>query len=306
MLYQVAKRYYEHRRTQVEISREFQTSRSTVSRLLQRAVDQEIVVIKIRYPWRRNTYLEQKLMERFRLLDVRVLDIEDDSEEKLLAGTGSLAARLVGQSIKVGDVVGVSCGRSVANTVRALGSGRQAGITVVPIAGSLSVGNNAIDTRGLVRQFASAYRGELHCLPCPLLVKDGKTRDALMRSPEISKTLALATKANVILIGIGEPVDASPIWKGYLDRRNLDWAITRGAVGHMCGQFFDGNGNMLLISTNERSIGMGIENLRKIDRVIAVASGKHKAPAMRGALKGGFFNILVTDRAAAETLLDLD
>ncbi len=50
LLYHVAKLYYEQRRTQLEISKALKTSRSTVSRLLQRAVDQEIIDIKIRYP----------------------------------------------------------------------------------------------------------------------------------------------------------------------------------------------------------------------------------------------------------------
>lgn len=305
LLYQVAKLYYEKRSTQLEIARTLKTSRSTISRLLQRAVDQEVVSIKIRYPWRRNAELENMLTQRYKLLDVRVLDAEDRSEDKILAGTGFLAARLINQYVKDGDIVGVSYGRSVANTAAALTPGRHLRITVVPVIGSLGPGNNAIDGPELVRQFALAYQGEYQYLPGPLLVKDEKTRDMLLRLPQISETLALAKKANMVVIGIGEPMEASPIWSGYLDRRGIDWVISRGAVGHMCGQFFDENGNVLLISTNQRSIGIGLRSLRSIDRVIAVVSGRHKTAAIRGALKGKFFNTLVTDRVTAQSLLEV-
>jgi deoxyribonucleoside regulator len=306
LLYQVAKLYYEQRRTQLEISKTLKTSRSTVSRLLQRAVDQEVVVIRIRYPWRRNADLEQRLKSRLKLLEVRVLDVEDRSAEKLLAGTGFLAARLFNQYVKDDDIVGVSYGRAVANTAAALTPGRHVRLTVVPVIGALGAGNNAIDGPELVRQFAQAYQGEYHYLPGPLLVKDERTRDVLLRLPQISETLELAKRANIVVIGIGDPLEASPIWGGYLDKRGIDWVISRGAIGHMCGQFFDESGEMLQISTNKRSIGIGLKSLRTIERVIAVASGKHKAAAIRGAVRGKLFNMLVTDRAAAQALLELE
>ena len=52
LLMQVAKLYYMQQLTQAEIGRKLQTSRSTVSRLLQEAREQGIVKITIEYPWR--------------------------------------------------------------------------------------------------------------------------------------------------------------------------------------------------------------------------------------------------------------
>ncbi len=227
------------------------------------------------------------MTSRFGLLDVRVLDVEDRSEEKLLAGAGFLGARLFDQYVKDGDIVGVSYGRAVASTASALTPGRHVRITVVPVIGSLGAGNNAIDGPELVRHFAQAYQGEYHYLPGPLLVKDERTRDMVLRLPQISETLALAKRASIVVIGIGEPIEASPIWSGYLDRRGIDWVISRGAVGHMCGcSSSTKNGQVLLISTNQRSIGIGLKSLRTIERVIAVAIGRHKAAAIQGAVRG--------------------
>ncbi len=55
LLAQVARNYYEERLTQDDIARRINASRSTVSRLLQQAVDRGIVRILIDYPWDAHT-----------------------------------------------------------------------------------------------------------------------------------------------------------------------------------------------------------------------------------------------------------
>lgn len=306
MLYQVGKLYYECRRTQLEISRELKTSRSTVSRLLQRAVDQEIVVIKIRYPWRRNAELEQKLAERYNLLEVRVLEADEKAEERNRAGIGLLTARLIHQYVKDGDVVAVSYGRMAASVAKALTPGRQVKITVVPVIGSPGAGSSLVHGPELLRQFAEAYQGEYHYTAFPLLAKDEKTRDRLLRMPRVSNVLEMARHADLVVTGIGDLAEPSPIWNGCLDRRGFEWVASRGAVGHIGGQFFDEDGHALQISTNQRSLGIGLSRLRSLDRVIGVASGKQKAAAIQGALRGRLVNMLVTDSSAAQALLRLE
>lgn len=306
LLYYVAKLYYEQRRTQLEIAKTVKTSRSTVSRLLQEAVDRKIVSIAINYPWCRNNDLESRICAKFGLRAVRVLDGDEHAEKKIFAGTGKLAAQLIDEHVKDGDILGISYGRSVAYTAAALAPEHKASITAVPIIGALGSDNNAIDGPELVQKFAHAYGGGYAYLPGPLLVKDERTRDALMQVPQIADTLALARKSNIVVIGIGDVSHKSLIWRGYLDKRGLDWVISRGATGHMCGQFFDENGRVLAISTNRRSIGIGLEALRSIDFVIAVACGKQKAQAILGALRGRYCNALVTDAAAAKEMLELD
>lgn len=306
LLYHVAKLYYEQRRTQLEIAKAIETSRSTVSRLLQEAVDRKVVSIAIHYPWQRNTHLEDRLGGKFGLREVRVLDSDQRTEKKTFAGTGKLAAQLLDEHLRDGCILGISYGRSVAYTAAALAPGRKVAITVVPIIGTVGSDNNAIDGPELVRQFAQTYGGSYTYLPGPLLVKDERTRDSLMQLPQIADTLALARKSNVIVIGIGDVSHTSLIWRGYLDKQGLEWVIGRGAIGHMCGQFFDEKGRVLPISTNRRSIAISLKALRSVECVIAVACGKQKAKAILGALRGGYCNVLVTDAAAAMEILELD
>jgi deoxyribonucleoside regulator len=307
LLVQVARYYYEQNLTQAEISRRVNTSRSTVSRLLQQALENGIVKIIINYPWERAHDLERRLCAKFRLRDAQVLIGKGRSDEEIRKGMGMLAARLIDSHVKGGIILGVSYGRSLASTIAALTPRRKVAMTVVPIIGALGTDNPKIDGPELVRQIAHLYGGEFRYLPVPLIVEDVRTRDALVQSPHIYETLHLARKSNIALLGIGSPLPqvASSIWNGYLNERELSWLKDQGAVGHMCGQFFDIQGQLLDIDINQCAISIGIKALANIEVVVAVAGGEVKAEAILGALRGQYLNILVTDDAAASRVLAL-
>ena len=306
-LLDVATFYYEQRLTQEQIAQRINTSRSTVSRLLEEARDRGIVHIKINYPWQRAQDLEERLVARFGLHDARVLSARQKSKEEILLGMGELAARLLDGCIEDGQILGVSYGRSLLSTIAALAPSRKVDLTVIPVIGALGSDNPLIDGPDLVRRIASAYGGQYRYLPVPLLVEDVRTRDALVQLAQVHEILNLARKADIVLLGIGAlaPEVSSGIWKGFLDERQLLRLKNQGAVGHMCGQFYDAQGQVLDLEVNRRSIGIGIQILSSIESVIAVASGKAKSEAILGALRGKYLNILVTDDAAASAILDL-
>lgn len=307
LLAQVARDYYERHLTQDEIGRRINASRSTVSRLLQQAVDRGIVRIIIEYPWERDHELEMQLVGRFRLREAQVVMAKGRTEEEVRNGMGALAARLIDQEVQDGTILGISYGRSLASTVAALDPARHARITVVPIMGALGSENPYIDGPELTRRIAQLYGGDFRYLPVPLLVDDVRIRNALLQSPQINDVLSVARRANVILIGIGAlaPETTSLIWAGYLTARELARLGECGAVGHMVGQFFDAGGLLLDAEINERSIGIGIKTLQEVDTVVAVAGGEGKAEAILGALRGRYCNVLVTDDGAARKLLAL-
>ncbi len=305
LLAQVARDYYERQLTQDEIGRRINASRSTVSRLLQQALDRGVVRIIIDYPWERAHDLEAQLVARFHVREAQVLLAKGRKEEEVRAGMGVLAARLMDRDMADGTVLGISYGRSLASTVAALDPARRAKITVVPIIGALGSDNPYIDGPELTRRIAQAYGGDFRYLPVPLLVEDARVRNALLQSPQIYEVLALARRANVVLIGIGAlaPETTSLIWAGYLNARDLERVRESGAVGHMVGQFFDAQGRLLDSDINDRAIGIGIKSLNHIDTVIAVAGGQAKAEAILGALRGRYLNVLITDDTAASEVL---
>jgi lsr operon transcriptional repressor len=80
----------------------------------------------------------------------------------------------------------------------------------------------------------------------------------------------------------------------------------RGVVGDILGQFFDANGKVADVPIHDRRIGIDLEDLKYIPKVVGVAGGLHKVPAILGALHGGFLDVLVTNELAAVQMLELE
>ncbi len=307
LLMQVAKLYYMQQLTQAEIGRRLHTSRSTVSRLLQEARDKGIVKITIEYPWERDDELEKALKGTFGLRDARVLIAYDQSSEESRNGRGLLAAEYLDDIVEDGMILGLSTGRSIASTVQQLSPSRKVDMTVVQIIGALGVGNPLVDGPDLVRNLAEAYGAQYKYMHAPLVVEDIRTRDLLLQEPSVQETLSLARRTDVAVLGVGALDSASSglIWTGFLNEKDTIWLHNQGGVGHMCAQHYDINGQLLDVELNKRVIGIGLESLRSIDTVIAIAGSEEKARAILGAIRGQYIDVLITDDQAARKILEL-
>jgi DNA-binding transcriptional regulator LsrR (DeoR family) len=308
LLMQAAKLYYMQQLTQAEIGRQLNTSRSTVSRLLQEARDKGIVKITIDYPWERDDELENALKCTFNLHDVRVVVGYDQPSDEVRQGKGLLAAEYIDQIVRDDMVLAMSYGRSLASMVQQVKPTREVNITVVQMIGALGSGNPLLDGPDQVRDLAEAYGGRYRYLHAPLLVEDRQTRDRFMREPAVQETLALAKRAEVAILGVGalESGSSGLIWTGYLSQKDVVWLQNKGGVGHMCAQYYDTNGQLLDVELNKRTVGIGLEALRSIETVIAVAGGQEKARAILGGLRGNYIDVLITDDQAAQEVLDLE
>jgi len=308
LLMQVATMYYAQQLTQSEIGRQLKTSRSTVSRLLQEARDKGIVKITIEYPWERDKALEDTLQQTFGLHDVRVLTTYNQSLEEIRNGRGLMAAEYLNQIVHDDMIITVSYGRSIASMVSQLQPTHPVNMSVVQMIGSLGTDNPLLDGPDLVRDLAQAYGAQHRYLHAPLLVEDYRTRDLLLQESSVQETLSLAKRANVAILGVGalESNSSGLIWTGYLNPKDIIWLQNKGGVGHMCAQHFDINGQLLDVDFNRRAIGIGIEALRGIDLVMAIAGSEEKAKAILGAIRGNYIDILITDDQAAQRILELN
>lgn len=307
LLIEIARLYYEQQLTQSEIGRRINVSRSTVSRMLQEARDQGIVTITIDYNVARDHMLEQQLQTRFGLKEVRVLRSFGRSPEVIRKEMGQLAARLLEQCVRDNHVLGVSYGRSIADTVAQVSPVNSSNVTVVPIMGALGSDNPLIESIDLARQLALKFGAKYRYLHAPLLVEDPQMRDLLVQEPSVHEALTIASSADCVLIGVGalQSNTSGLIWSGYINRKELAWLQNKGTVGHMCAQFFDVEGNLLDVDFNHRVVGIGLEALRDVENVIAIAGTVDKATAILGALNGQYLDVLVTDDGAANAVLAL-
>jgi DNA-binding transcriptional regulator LsrR (DeoR family) len=310
LLATVATLYYKLNQSQGEIAARFEISASQVSRMLKEARERNIVTIHIHLPIPRNFELEQALMQRFGLKDVYVLQAGSDSDEThLLRATGQLAAgylqRVVGQ-LPAGASVGIAWGTGVHAAISALPDNLATAIDAIQLMGGVGALN--IDGPDLSRMIAVKLGGRHHDLHAPVLVEQPAVRELFLAEPTVRDSIMRARAVHLAITGIGAMADeaSSFLRAGLIKRSELAQLRAVGAAGEMCGRFFDIHGNDGAIPINARIIGIDLPDLRHIPIVLAVARGAVKAPALLGALRGRYFNVLATDEQAAQAVLQLD
>jgi deoxyribonucleoside regulator len=97
------------------------------------------------------------------------------------------------------------------------------------------------------------------------------------------------------------------LWKsGFLDNSDTVKLRESGAVGAICGRFFDANGQKCWGELDGRTIGLSLEDLSKIKHKVCIVTGKEKIKGVLGALRGRLLDVLITDESTAHSLLAQD
>ena len=77
-----------------------------------------------------------------------------------------------------------------------------------------------------------------------------------------------------------------------------------GAVGDVCGRYFDLNGNLIDAEFYDRMISIDLDQLRNVKTVVAVAGGIEKTQAVLSSIKTGIYSVLIIDEMLAQNLLE--
>ena len=68
--------------------------------------------------------------------------------------------------------------------------------------------------------------------------------------------------------------------------------------------FYDIQGNPVTTEFHDRIIAVELERLRALPYSIGMAASREKVPAILGALRGHYINVLITDEETAKILLN--
>jgi DNA-binding transcriptional regulator LsrR (DeoR family) len=302
---QVARLFFDRQLSKVEIASRLGISRFRVARLIDGALADGLVRIEYRDVPAEDRELAGTMEERFGLdlCAVAVATPASTSDVPRLAG--AVLDGLIGD----GDAIGIAWGSTLAAVVRAISPRRDTLTSVIQLAGSSSRLDRDGDAGELARVLADRLGGTAHPIFAPTFVETAALRTALLREPEVAGTAERFETLDLAIVGIGAmPGDAagaasSLVRSGVLDPDELAGLTARGAVGDLVVHPFDAAGTFVAPELAERAIAIGVDDLRRTRRVIAVASGPRKARAIRGALATGIVRILVTDALTARAVL---
>lgn len=303
-LAEVAYLYYKERKDQKEIAARLQVSRSTVSRMLTAAEQLGIVEIRIRGGLPHAVELQRRFIDALGLRDAVVLETHGFTED-VPARVGRLGAHYLNACLTDGDLLAVSWGRGVRSVVDAFQPRQRQHVEVVQLLGGTGVPDIDVDGVGLAHRLGDLLGAPVSLLNAPLLVAREELAAELREERSIKRTLEMAARADVALVGIGATeADVSSLLRaGYVDERGLAELVATGAVGDVCGHHFSIAGELLDIELNRRIIAISAEALRSMPKVIGVASGPSKVKAILGAARAGVVNIVITDDTTAQRVL---
>ncbi len=303
----VAYLYYMQRQKQSDIAKQLDISQATVSRVLKRAEEEDIVRITVNMPTGVYAQLESDLCDRYGLKAVIVVHCDDESDEAIFDHIGSAAAYYVETTITKNEVVGLSSWSSsllaMVNAMHPLSKATNA--KVVQILGGVGNPSAKIYASRITERFANLVQGEAIYLPAPGVASSVQMREELMANPFVQHAVNLFDHITLALVGIGsiEPSKLLMSSGNVFTADELTMLQERGAIGDIFLRFFDLAGQPVITPLNDRVISMGLEQLKNVKRSVGIAGGPRKLNAIRGAITGGWINVLITDHMTAQRLM---
>jgi len=302
----VARMYYEWDIRQAEIARQLGLSQATISRLLQRSKQEGIIRISVSVPTGVYTELEESLVKKFNLRDAIIVDCLEDKENTILRDLGASAAYYLESAIQANEIIGIS---SWSSTLLAMVDAlhplpKKPGVKVVQILGGVGNPNAEVHATHLTSRLAALVKGEPIFLPAPGVVGSEAAKQVLLEDEYVGKSIDLFDRVTMALVGIGAVQPSALLAESgnIFSSQEQDLLVQKRALGDVLLRFFDHQGKPIESELDKRVISMSLEQLRKVDRAIGIAGGSRKFAAIRGALRGGWINILITDRFTAAKL----
>lgn len=312
LIYKVCSLYYEDDMRQQEVSDYLGISRATVSRMLQKGKESGIVRVEVINPVQFSyNKLEKALERKYGLKEVIVVESSAlDTKTESVSRMYERAALYLSQFFKDGDWIGVTMGHTLHNIVktnRAFEKDKK--LMFVPIVGG--IGQSTIDkvdvqSNRIAQEFSRKFGGTYTQFLSPAVFSEQKAMEYFLKEKSISYIFDGFQKLDTLIMGIGIPqrVESTLVRAGYITGENLEKFARDGMAGDIALHFFDEDGaTEKFRAFNDRVAGMPLEMMKKVRNRIGIAGGENRAEAIRGAIKGGFINMLITNIDAAEKLL---
>jgi DNA-binding transcriptional regulator LsrR (DeoR family) len=245
------------------------------------------------------------LVERFGLASALVASPHSPAESPMETVAQAGAAFLADEIRRSSSarLIALSHGRTIAGAAAAIPRIRAAHIRFVSLLGDLTA-RRAAYPHEVMYTLARRLGAEAYIMPAPLYIPTRAEKEALERISFIAEIQRLQAAADTVILGIGQADPESQLLSmGMVEREALEMLMEAGAMGEIMGRFVDAQGRELPSALAARTISPPIETLRG-RRVVAMAGGLSKVPAIRAVLKSGILRELVTDRLTAEALLD--
>lgn len=305
LLSKVSTMYYDQNYNQQEIADRLNLSRPKVSRLLKQA--REVGIVQITVVSSNETFveLENTLEEMYGLKEALIVEVDEQiSEDGIKKQIGSAAVDYLYRTISEGEMIGMTWGTTLQAMVDAMLPKEIDNIHVVQAMGGVGPPEAKAHAADISRRFSRLLNSQLTLLPTPGIVGSIEAKEVLLSDRQVKNALDLISQIDTFYVGIGA-LETNPILgkrRDELPDNLYEELITSDTVGDVALRFFDKDGKEVHTRLNDLLIGITLQEIKQIDTVVGIAGGLKKVEAIRGALRGKFIDVLITDNHVASQL----
>jgi DNA-binding transcriptional regulator LsrR (DeoR family) len=291
--------------TQDEIAKMLQVSRASAQRLVSLCLAERLITFRLEHPIAACMELASRLKERFHHLSHCEVVPTDPAAPLSTAGIAERCANVLETTLRSETpvIVALGTGRAVRAAVERVSPIDRPNHQIVSLVGNISADGSAsfFDTVGRLADRTGARH---YPMPLPFLMSSEDERNRMVRIEPIAKVKAVAAKADLRLVGIGQMDQKAQVHvDGFVTREELFEMMRLGAVGEITGWAYDAKGRLIKGGTNRRLTSIPPQAPAETT-TIAAAVGPAKVPAIKAALAGRLINGLITDEATARAVLD--
>lgn len=310
LAYRIARYYYVDNLSQSEIAQIEQISRSTVSRMLDKARASGMVAIDIRMPVSPLIdKLESSIKEALGLARVIVVpasvnECNESTDETVVQDLASIAATHMTELLKGCKVIGLGWGRTVYSTVGYMPFVEPDDSRLfIPLVSNYSVRNRFLQTSTIVSRYGERFGAQTYYLN----ISGVKRPDEHRTESEILNIRQLEyywTCMDAAVLGLGAPLKGKNPYHSELAHFGAEGEDDQRERGEMLSQLYFSNGDTCWMGRDVEIVAFPLNRLKDIKNVICIAGGLDKAEPIIYAAKNGYLKTLITDHLTATEMLD--
>lgn len=305
--------HYVEKKNLHEIAEILNVSKSTISRLLKRAIDEDVIQFEIASDFLECTQMEKTIKEKYHLQDVLVLPVYSTNLKnnplKIKKKVALEGARYLQRIITDDDIIGLTWGGTMYHLIQYLNPCRKANAKVITLHGSIANCDEKLAVDNLVKRAAMAFGGKNYSICDNGLFTDLDDFERIKSCEGWSTLMNLFENINISISGVGAiyPIRTTPLaTASYLNASELEELMGQDPCADIMLRFIDKNGQECETTMKKRTFSIELEMYKKIPRKIIVASGSEKEKSVRALLKGGLLDVLVIDQLLAMRLLKVN
>lgn len=312
LMYRIARRYYIDNISQIEIAKIEGVSRSTVSRMLERARSSGLISVQVKMPVDIDvSKTERELCRRLGINQVIVAPVSEvsndaQSAERILLEVAAIAGGYLPRLLENSTYIGLGWGRTIYETAACLPDIRNSSRKFfVPMVNNYSSHSRYMQTSTIVSRFCDKFEGDGFYLN----ISDPSHKRGERNETELNNIRQLCVywdmlDAAVLSFSSPRQLLTNPyyidIWRGGIDIGDPD---EKEMLFESMGQVLYADGSYYGVNRNFDMISMDLQRLKEIPNVICIGAGIGKAETLIAAGRGGFYKTLIVDHLTAEAMI---